>query len=240
MGNIWRKSFSKKNHSFQTLNEVFSAFCWTSLVGLSKLNPKRPNDILSGSSLFLKLLFFLPSFLDNNWKFWGLLSKKFRWARQTCILRVHRNSFKKWIFPNKYCFPSFQDIEHKNFVLLLEKFRRGCQNIILRVHRNILMKNLNIQSINISGIQRKNCGFVSKTFSAQPSKLNSRCQYENYEEMQFCEKKLVTFGHWATSLRTFVKRNNWSCQNSVLLVHRKFWWTNFWKKTFSHFLVIQH
>ena len=124
MGKFWRNSFLKKNSTFLDVEQNFSAFCWTSLVGLSKLNPKRPNDILSEVVCFWNFYFF-PSFLEINWKFWGLLSKKFRWARKNCILRVHRNSFKKWIFPNKYCFPSFQDIEHKNFVLFFRKISAG-------------------------------------------------------------------------------------------------------------------
>ena len=93
-------------------------------------------------------------------------------------------------------------------------------------------KNLNIQSIKISGIRRENCGFVSKIFSAQPSKLNSRRQYESMKKCKILKKKFITFGHWATSLRPFLKRNNWGCQNNVLPVHRNILKDNFWKKNF--------
>ena len=120
-GNFKEILFLKKSSSFLDVERNFSRFCWTFSVGLSKLNPTQPKNYWSGGSLFLKNLYLFPSFLDIKWKFCGLLSKKFWWARQSCILRVHRNTFKKWIFPINYCFPSFQDSEQKSFVFFFQK-----------------------------------------------------------------------------------------------------------------------
>ena len=194
MGKILKKFFCEKKSSFSDVERNFFVVLLKFSVGLSKLNPTHPKDILSGSSWFLKKLYFFPFFLDIKWKIWGFLSKKFRWARQNCILRVHRNTFKKWIFPINYCFPSFQDSEQKKFRLFFQKNFGGVVKTISYVSiETFWWKNLNIQSINISGIQRENCGFVSKIFSAQPSKLNSRSQYESMKKCKNLKKKIHHF-----------------------------------------------
>ena len=179
------KNFLKKNVSFfsRTFSGEISSFCPKNFSAeFSKLHPTCRQSTWRKSSFSGKKIFF-PSSLDTEWKDCGLIWKKFRHARQNCIIRVHRNKFKDGIFPEK-----------KLFSILSRQWGKTFQPFTGKISAGLSKQYFACPSKHFDGIFSQKVNFVLfstfsdklwpfvEIFSADSSKLHPTCPCERFEE----------------------------------------------------------
>ena len=230
MGKILKKFFFEKKSSFSDVERNFSVVLLKFSVGLSKLNPTHPKDILSGSSWFLKKLFFFHFFWTSSEKFGAFCRKIFRRARQNCIFSVHRKTFKNWNFLKEKLFPiilghpavSFWPFVRK-ISAELSKLHSMCQWKNLE-GVCVLKKNFFLFGHSLTNI-RPFVGF----FFGWIVKTASYVSRGEFWGKTFFRNLLFSIlsGHWAETFRLFLENFSGVVKTISYVSIETFWWKCF-------------
>ena len=223
MGKILKKFFCEKKSSFSDVERNFFVVLLKFSVGLSKLNPTHPKDILSGSSWFLKKLYFFSIFLDIKWKIWGFLSKNIPAGTSKLHFCLHRNTYKKWNFLKEKLFRIFLGHPAVNFWPFVKKISAE----LSKLHSMCQWKNLE----DVCVLKKKFFPFWTFTdkyqafcrivFRLDRQNCFLRVQRRVLRKNNFLKSTVFhPFRTVSGNVSAFFGKFQQGCQNNILRVHR--------------------